>query len=53
MLSFPRPILELIQLAEREDLAGDDVTSRLLISEDQVGVGTLIENPLALPAACR
>jgi len=34
---------DLIQLAKREDLAGDDVTSRLTVPEDQVGVGTLVQ----------
>jgi len=50
MLSFPKPeeFRELIQLARREDLAGDDVTSRLLISEDQIGVGTLIQKSVGI-----
>ena len=34
---------ELIQLAKREDLRDDDVTSRLLVGEDSVGVGTLLQ----------
>jgi nicotinate-nucleotide pyrophosphorylase (carboxylating) len=34
---------DLIQLAKREDLQGDDVTSRLLIPEDKIGVGTLMQ----------
>src|SRR5579863_8087749 len=47
MLMFPFPtyenLRELIQLAKREDLAGDDVTSRLMVPEGKVGVGTLIQ----------
>jgi nicotinate-nucleotide pyrophosphorylase (carboxylating) len=50
MLSFPKAeeFRELIQLARREDLAVDDVTSRLLIPEDQVGVGTLIQKSVGI-----
>jgi len=50
MLSFPKSeeFRELIQLAKREDLAGDDVTSRLLIPEDQIGVGTLIQKSVGI-----
>jgi nicotinate-nucleotide pyrophosphorylase (carboxylating) len=36
-------IRELINLARREDLGNDDVTSRLLIPEDKIGVGTLMQ----------
>ena len=51
MFPFPAEsdVRELIQLAKREDLgtghggAGDDVTSRLLIPEGQVGVGTFVQ----------
>jgi len=41
---------ELIQLAKREDLgpSSDDVTSRLLIPEDQVGVGTLLQKGVGI-----
>ena len=40
---------ELIQLARREDLRdGDDVTSRLLIGEDAVGVGTLLQKRVGI-----
>ncbi len=38
-------IKDLIQLARREDLGpgpGDDVTSRLTLPDDHVGVGTLL-----------
>jgi nicotinate-nucleotide pyrophosphorylase (carboxylating) len=44
---FPFPsesdVRDLIRLAREEDLRGDDVTSRLLIPEHQVGVGTLMQ----------
>jgi nicotinate-nucleotide pyrophosphorylase (carboxylating) len=44
---FPFPaeneIRDLIQLAKREDLANDDVTSRLLIDESKIGVSTLMQ----------
>jgi nicotinate-nucleotide pyrophosphorylase (carboxylating) len=49
---FPFPaesdVRDLIQLAKQEDLrgtnaVGDDVTSRLLIPEDQIGVGTFLQ----------
>jgi nicotinate-nucleotide pyrophosphorylase (carboxylating) len=36
-------IRELIQLAKREDLADDDVTSRLLIDQNKIGVSTLMQ----------
>lgn len=43
-------IKELIQLAKREDLGatGDDVTSRLLVAEDAVGVGTLLQKDVGI-----
>src|SRR2546423_1219348 len=44
---YPFPTIdefkELIQLAKREDLRDDDVTSRLLIDEEAIGVGTLLQ----------
>ena len=47
MNSFPShdELEDLIQLAKREDLGPqiDDVTSRLLIDENAVGVGTLVQ----------
>ena len=53
--TFPKfdEIRELIQLARREDLAGgggreDDVTSRLLVAEDLVGVGTLVQKEVGI-----
>jgi nicotinate-nucleotide pyrophosphorylase (carboxylating) len=50
MSSFPKAeeFRELIQLARREDLATDDVTSRLLIPEDRLGVGTLIQKSVGI-----
>jgi nicotinate-nucleotide pyrophosphorylase (carboxylating) len=45
VFTFPpeSEIRELIQLAKREDLGNDDVTSRLLIDEKMIGVGTLMQ----------
>jgi len=44
---FPFPteadVRELIQLAKREDVGDDDVTSRLLIGPEKIGVGTLMQ----------
>ena len=52
MYPFPtiEQLRELIQLAKREDLgaAGDDVTSRLLIDESAVGVGTLVQKEVGI-----
>ncbi|HEX8916135.1 MAG TPA: carboxylating nicotinate-nucleotide diphosphorylase [Humisphaera sp.] len=52
---FPFPpiddLKDLIQLAKREDLgpgAGDDVTSRLTLPADLVGVGTLIQKEVGV-----
>src|SRR3954468_19701649 len=41
-------IKELIQLAKREDLHDDDVTSRLLVAENAVGVGTLLQKEVGI-----
>jgi nicotinate-nucleotide pyrophosphorylase (carboxylating) len=45
MFPFPAEseLRDLIQLARREDIHSDDVTSRLLIPEGKIGVGTLIQ----------
>lgn len=45
MFPFPSEseIRELINLAKREDLGNDDVTSRLLVPQDKIGVGTLMQ----------
>ncbi len=52
MFPFPKEdeLKEIIQLAKREDLgpANDDVTSRLLIAEDCVGVGTLLQKEVGI-----
>src|SRR6201994_168525 len=51
---FPFPthdeLKEMIQLARREDLGAnsDDVTSRLLIAEDAIGVGTLLQKDVGI-----
>src|SRR5881396_983398 len=54
MFPFPalEEIVELIQIAKREDLgpSNDDVTSRLLIEENAVGVGTILQK--AVGVAC-
>src|SRR5215213_9505271 len=39
---------DLIQLARREDLRDDDVTSRLLIDENAIGVGTLLQKAVGI-----
>lgn len=50
MHSFPRQdqVKDLIELAKREDLATDDVTSRLMIPEDAIGVGTLMQKEVGI-----
>src|ERR1700678_3975011 len=51
MEKFPAPdeIKELIQLAQREDLGEEgDVTSRLLIGDDEIGVGTLVQREVGI-----
>jgi nicotinate-nucleotide pyrophosphorylase (carboxylating) len=50
MHPFPKydQIRDLIQLAKAEDLAGDDVTSRLMIPEAAVGVGTLVQKEVGV-----
>jgi nicotinate-nucleotide pyrophosphorylase (carboxylating) len=50
MYPFPtqEEVKEIIQLAKREDLGGDDVTSRLLIAEDRIGVGTLMQKDVGI-----
>src|SRR5271154_3378796 len=49
-LQFPKfeEIREIIQLARREDLQDDDVTSRLMVPDDAVGVGTLIQKEVGV-----
>jgi nicotinate-nucleotide pyrophosphorylase (carboxylating) len=50
MHSFPLldDIKDLIQLAKREDLGGDDVTSRLMVPEEKIGVGTLVQKDVGI-----
>jgi len=52
MHTFPpaEEIRELIHLAMREDLGPrrDDVTSRLLVGEDAIGVGTLLQKSVGI-----
>lgn len=50
MESFPAyaDIRDLIELAKREDLGGDDVTSRLLASEETSAVGTLMQKEVGI-----
>jgi len=50
MFPFPsyEDLRDLIQLARREDLGNDDVTSRLMIGEDAVGVGTLVQKEVGI-----
>jgi nicotinate-nucleotide pyrophosphorylase (carboxylating) len=50
MQPFPKhdQLRDLIQLAKAEDLAGDDVTSRLMIPEAAVGVGTLMQKEVGV-----
>lgn len=50
MYPFPSydDLRDLIQLARREDLANDDVTSRLMIPQDAVGVGTLLQKEVGI-----
>lgn len=39
---------ELIHLAKREDLRDDDVTSRLMVPEGKIGVGTLVQKEVGI-----
>jgi len=50
MESFPayEKLRELIRLAREEDLGGDDVTSRLIVPEETVGVGTLVQKEVGI-----
>src|SRR5688572_7283129 len=48
--TFPpyEELRDLIQLAKREDLGQGDVTSRLLVDEDAIGVGTLVQKQVGI-----
>jgi nicotinate-nucleotide pyrophosphorylase (carboxylating) len=50
MFPFPayEDLREIIQLAKREDLRDDDVTSRFMISENAIGVGTLVQKEVGV-----
>jgi nicotinate-nucleotide pyrophosphorylase (carboxylating) len=50
MFPFPsaNQLHDLIELAKREDLGGDDVTSRLMVPENAVGVGTLVQKEVGI-----
>src|SRR4051812_18523147 len=50
MQSFPtyEQLRDLIQLARAEDFGSDDVTSRLMVPENLVGVGTLIQKEVGV-----
>src|SRR5437870_9121294 len=50
MLPFPSydQLRDLIQLAKREDLGADDVTSRLLIDENAIGIGTILQKEVGI-----
>src|SRR6476646_2451304 len=50
MYPFPsyENLRDLIQLARREDLGNDDVTSRLMVPENQIGVGTLVQKEVGI-----
>ena len=50
MYPFPsyEQLRDIIQLARREDLGSDDVTSRLLVPEGKVGVGTLLQKEVGI-----
>jgi nicotinate-nucleotide pyrophosphorylase (carboxylating) len=49
-LQFPKfeEIRDIVQLARREDIGDDDVTSRLLIAEETIGVGTLLQKEVGV-----
>lgn len=50
MHPFPNyeSLRELIHLARREDLRDDDVTSRLMVPEGKIGVGTLVQKEVGI-----
>ena len=52
MIPFPsyENLRDLIQLARREDLGNDndDVTSRLMVGEDALGVGTIVQKEVGI-----
>src|SRR5260221_8728151 len=50
MFEFPEydALHPVIDLARREDMGSDDVTSRLMVPEDAVGVGTLMQKEVGI-----
>jgi nicotinate-nucleotide pyrophosphorylase (carboxylating) len=50
MFPFPsyEQLRDLIQLARREDMGNDDVTSRLLVGEQTIAVGTLLQQEVGI-----
>src|SRR5215204_3958230 len=50
MYPFPKfpELRSLIELAREEDLRSDDVTSRLMIPEDAIGAGTLMQKEVGI-----
>jgi nicotinate-nucleotide pyrophosphorylase (carboxylating) len=50
MFPFPsyEQLRDLIQLARREDMGNDDVTSRLLVAEQTIAVGTLLQQEVGI-----
>ena len=50
MFPFPAAaqLRDLIDLAKREDLGDDDVTSRLMVPEGKLGVGTLVQKEVGI-----
>jgi nicotinate-nucleotide pyrophosphorylase (carboxylating) len=50
MYPFPTydQLKDIIQLARREDQAGDDVTSRLMVKEEQTGVATFVQKDVGV-----
>lgn len=50
MYAFPAydQLRDLIQLARREDFHNDDVTSRLMVPESAIGVGTLLQKEIGI-----
>jgi nicotinate-nucleotide pyrophosphorylase (carboxylating) len=53
MYPFPTidELKDLIQLARHEDFGSDDVTSRLVIPEDKIGVATLMQKDVGIACA--
>jgi len=50
MLPFPPPaqLRDLIEFSKREDLGADDVTSRLMVPEGKLGVGSLVQKEVGI-----